>query len=205
MGQLDAAIAALRSIVSIVASADALARLSDEVRLLSLRVERLRGADRSESLPALDQSAPASGPATESSKAIGRSHGAKILQPFAWPARLRGRSEQTAAGGNAKGNTRGGRSVNVFEARPLLLVSGTAAILVAVFIIATTMLDAVQPRVHVPAATASHRIAGRRASSFLISPVPIWSFNPVSRDHTGEASASLDGLDQRRDLGASGR
>src|SRR5262245_1956579 len=67
MRQLDAAIAALRSIVSIAASANALARLSDEVRLLSLRVERLRGADRGDSLPALDQS----GPATDASKAIG--------------------------------------------------------------------------------------------------------------------------------------
>jgi localization factor PodJL len=38
--QLDAAIAALRAIVSIVASADALARLSAEVRLLSPTVER---------------------------------------------------------------------------------------------------------------------------------------------------------------------
>jgi hypothetical protein len=200
MRQLDTAIAALRSIVSIAASANALARLSDEVRLLSLRVERLRGAARGDSLPALHQSAPASGPGTDASKAIGGSHGAKILQPFSWPARLNGRSEQTAAGGNAKSNKRGRRSVTVFETRPLLLVSGMAAILVAVFIIAMTMLNAVQPRVHVPAATGSHRIAGRQPSSFLISPVPIWSqsFNPATRDHTREASASLDALDQRR-------
>jgi hypothetical protein len=44
--QLDAAIAALRSIVSIVASADALARLSQEVRLLSSRIARLKGRRR---------------------------------------------------------------------------------------------------------------------------------------------------------------
>jgi hypothetical protein len=35
MRQLDAAVAALRGVVSIAASADALARLSDEVRTLS--------------------------------------------------------------------------------------------------------------------------------------------------------------------------
>lgn len=167
MRQLDAAITTLRTIVSIVASSDALARLSQEVRLLSLRVERLKGADGGESPSALDQST------------LG-TRGARILRPFARP---HGSSEQAAAACNPRGNRRGARSVTVFETCPLLLVSGTAAILVATFIIAMTVLEAVQPRVHVPAATTVHRIASRQAPSYLISPVPIGSqsFKPVSR------------------------
>lgn len=149
--QLAAAIAALRSIVPNVASADALARLSQEVRLLSSRVARLKGADGSESLSALDQST------------LG-TRGVKD------PTSIR-----AAARPQSQGNRRGARSVTVLETRPLLLVSGAAAILVAAFITGMTMLEAVQPRVHVPTASGVHRIASRQAPSFLISPVPIGS------------------------------
>jgi hypothetical protein len=192
--QLDADIAALRTIMSIVASADTLAHLSDEVRLLSLRVERLNGAEGGESLPAHDQSAPGT-------------QGAKVLQPSAWRARPQGCDEQKTIARNPKGNRREARRVTRFEARPLLLLSSTAAVLVAIFVTAMVMLEAVQPRVHVPTASGAHKIAARRAPSFLISPVPIvsQSFNPAPPDHAGEASASLDGLDQRREFRASGR
>jgi hypothetical protein len=191
--QLDAAIVALRAIVSVVASADALARLSDKVRALSLRVERLKGRDDYGRLPILDQPTPAT-------------HGAKVLQPFAWPTRPHGCDEQKAIACNPPGDRRRVRSVAAFEARPLLLVSGAAAILVAVFISAMIMLEAVQPRVHVPAAKGAHKIAGRQAPSFLISPVPIYSqsFNPAVRDDGREVAASLDALDQRHDLRVSG-
>ena len=157
--QLDAAIAALRSMVPNVASADALARLSQEVRLLSSRVARLKGADGGESLSALDQST------------LG-TRGVKD------PTSIRAAARLQRAGSHrpqSQGNRRGARSVTVLETRPLLLVSGAAAILVAAFITGMTMLEAVQPRVHVPTASGVHRIASRQAPSFLISPVPIGS------------------------------
>src|SRR5262249_45948798 len=103
---------------------------------------------------------------------------------------------------DTRNNKRGGRSAVIIEKHPLMVVSSTAAILVAVFVTATTMLEAVQPRVHVPIATETHRIAARQPPSFLISPVPIGSqsFNPPNRGHARVASASLDAPDQRDDL-----
>src|SRR6201996_8008038 len=54
--QLESAIAALRAIVSNVASTDALARLSDDVHTLSAKVDQLARPDgRSDSLAALEQ------------------------------------------------------------------------------------------------------------------------------------------------------
>jgi hypothetical protein len=205
MRQLDAAVAALRGVVSIAASADALARLSDEVRLLSLRVERLKGADGRASLPPLDQFTAMPDRAADATPAIRGMLGPNILRPFAWSRRPRGSSEQGAAGRNGKNNRRGGRSISAFDMRSLLLVCGTAAILVTAFVTAMTILQAAQPRVHVPTTSGSHRLAARQAQSFLISPVPIWSqsFKHATRDHAREASAGLD--DQRRELRTSGR
>src|SRR5690348_15155513 len=98
MRQLDAAVAALRGVVSIAASADALTRLSDEVRLLSLRVERLKGADGRTSLPALDQATPM----PDATPAIGGMRAPNILRPFAWSRRPHGGSEQGAAARNGR-------------------------------------------------------------------------------------------------------
>ena len=205
MRQLDAAIAALRGVVSIAVSADALARLSDEVRLLSLRVERLKGADGRAALPPLDRSTPMQGRAADATPAIGRMPGPNILRPFAWSRRPHGDGEQRAAGHNGRTNRRGGRPASAFDRRSLLLVSGTAAILVTAFVAAMTMLQAAQPRVHVPTTSGPHRLAARQTQSFLISPVPIWSqpFKRAPRDQAREASASLD--DRQQDRRASSR
>lgn len=205
MRQLDAAVAALRGVVSITASADTLARLSDEVRLLSLRVERLKGAD-GRAPPTLDRSTPR--PDRASAKAIttiGGILGPNILRPFAWSRPSRSGSEQRAARRDGRNDRRGGKPVGAFDMRSLRLVSGAAAILVAAFVTAMTILQAVQPRVHVPTPSGSHRLAARQAQSLLISPVPIWSqsFEPAPREHAGDASASLD--NQRDDPSASDR
>jgi hypothetical protein len=206
MRQLDAAVAALRGVVSITASADALARLSDEVRLLSLRVERLKGAHGRAPPTLPDQSTPM--PDRASAKAIttiGGILGPNMLRRFAWLSRPRGGSEQRAARRHGRNSRRGGKSVSAFDMRSLRLVSGAAAILVAAFVTAMTILQAVQPRVHVPTTSGSHRLVARQAQSSLISPVPIWSqsFKPATREHARNASASLD--NQRDDLSASDR
>jgi len=205
MRQLDAAVAALRGVVSIAASADALTRLSDEVRLLSLRIERLMGADGRASLPPLDQSTPMQDRAANATPAIGGMLGPNILRPFAWSRRPRGGKEQEGAGRNGRSNRRGSRPASAFDRRSLLLVSATAAILVTAFVAAMTMLQAAQPRVHVPTTSGSHRLAARQAQSFLISPVPIWSqsFQRAARDQARETSARID--DQRHDPRASSR
>jgi hypothetical protein len=130
--QLDAAIAALRTIVSVVASADALARLSDEVRALSLR-------DGREPVPALDESGRDMGRV----KAIGGTLDPKILRPLVQSVLQSAGGTQSVASCEAMDSKRGGRSAAIFEKQPLLLVSITAAILVTVFITAMTMLEAV--------------------------------------------------------------
>jgi hypothetical protein len=206
MRQLDAAVAALRGVVSMTASADALARLSDEVRLLSLRVERLKGADGRAPPPPLDQSTPR--PDRASAKAIttiGGILGPNILRPFAWSRPSRGGSEQRAARRHGRNSRRGGKPVSAFDMRSLRLVSGAAAILVAAFVTAMSILQAVQPRVHVPTPNGSHGLAARQTQSSLMSPVPIWSqsFKPATPEHARDASASLD--NQRDDLSASDR
>ncbi len=205
MRQLDAAVAALRGVVSITASADALARLSDEVRMLSLRVERLKGADGRLPPPPPDQSMPLPGRAANVMTVIGGMLVPKVRRPFTWSRPTRRGSEQKATGHGGRNNRRGGKSVSAFDMRSLRLVTGAAAILVAAFLTAMTMLQAVQPRVHVPTPKGSHGLAARRAQSLLISPVPIWSqsFEPTPREHARDASASLDR--QRDDLGASDR
>jgi hypothetical protein len=205
MRQLDAAVAVLRGVVSIAASADALARLSEEVRLLSSRVERLMGADGRALLPAHDQSAPMPAYGAGAMTAIGGMLGPNILRRFAWSRRPRGSGGPGATGRNGRNKRREGRSVGAFDTRSLRLVSGTAAILATIFVTAMTMFQTVQPRVHVPTTSGSHRLAARQAQSLLISPVPIWSqsFKPATRDHGRDASAGLE--DQRHELRASGR
>jgi hypothetical protein len=205
MRQLDAAVAALRGVVSIAASADALARLSDEVRMLSSRIERLNGAGDRAPVPAQDRSAPL--PAVRRAgamTAIGRIPGPSILRRLPWSRQLRG-SERGTAGRDGGHNRRGGGSVTAFDMRSLRLVSGTAAVLVTAFVTAMTMFQAVQPRVQVPTTSQSHRLAARQAQSFLISPVPILSqsFKPAPLDHGGEASAGLE--DPRHEPRAPGR
>jgi hypothetical protein len=205
MRQLDAAVAALRGVVSITASADALARLSDEVRLLSLRVERLEGGDGRASPTLGDQSTPMRDRASvKAITTIGKILGPNILRPFAWSRPPRGGSEQKAAQRHGRNSRRGGKSAGAFDMRSLRLVSGAAAILVAAFVTAMTILQAVQPRVHVPTPSGSHRLAARQAQSLLISPVPIWSqsFKPATWEPAGDASS----LDNQPDvLGASDR
>jgi len=199
MRQLDAAVAALRGVVSVAASADALARLSNEVRLLSLKVDRLKVADGPAPPQRLDQSS------AVAITTIGGIPGPNILRRFAWSRPSRGSGEQRASGRHGRNNRRGGKSVDAFDMRSLRLVSGAAAILVAVFVTATTMLQAVQPRVHVPTASGPHGLAARRTESFLISPAPIWSqrFKATARDHAGEASAGLE--DRRHEPRTAGR
>jgi len=267
---LDAAVAALRAVVSNIASRDALARLTDEVHLLSSRIDRLTRSDNDDDLfPALEQRIAALAWTLEDRErpALGSADmdGGEFLRPRA--PRLAGpviradhpRKPRTLSGGSAAapsergcdsvvrepsrgnrvnavclvaafrraasvcgaagpakesaGRNAGGGAIAepsatiFFESHPLLLILSIAAILLAAFITAMTMLQAVQPRVQVPVAAEARKTSLQRAPSSMISPVPIGSqsfSHPVTYGGTSEDFASAGILEPRRDTRAPG-
>jgi hypothetical protein len=214
---IDPTIAAFRVAASNIASR--LTLLSDEVRVLSSKVARLTRPgddnpaahascvmalkDRSTALlaPARAEGAP---------NAIGEALGPRITQRTAWSTTLTG-SQDTCSVSAVHKATRNPEEITgplrpvVFDIRPLLVVSSTAVILLALFITAMSILEAAQPRIRTPTATYARRTLAPPTSSSLISPVPIrsQSSTPLIRDQAMAASASSDG--QRRDVRTSDR